>query len=106
MYVTVITCEPLAGKSSQFRSQFEQVRQSIADMPGVVSSDSFITEDGQLVAVLNLEDEAVHRKLFVDENGPFHNLVRDLNLSETGRLVRTLSGNSTLVPSKEPASVR
>ena len=106
MYVTVITCEPLAGKSSQFRTQFEQVSQSIADMPGVVSSDSFITEDGQLVAILNLEDEAVHRKLFVDENGPFHNLVRDLNLSETGRLVRTISGDSTAVASQEPASVR
>ena len=106
MYVTVIMCEPLAGRSSQFRSQFEQVRQSMADMPGVLSSDSFITEGGQMVAVLNLEDEAVHRKLFVDENGPFHNLVRDLNLSETGRLVRTLSGPSTAVAHKEPATVR
>ncbi|MCH7903817.1 MAG: hypothetical protein IH944_04530 [Armatimonadetes bacterium] len=106
MYITVITCEPLAGKSSLFRSQIEQVRQSIADMPGVLSSDSFITEGGQLVAVLNLEDEAVNRELFVDENGPFHTLVRDLNLSATGRLVRTLSGDSTAVATRERASVR
>ena len=106
MHLSVITCEAIAGKEIEFAQFAEKVGLAVGDIPGVRSVEAFIADGGQVVAIVRVDSKEAYGTIFEDPDGPFHSLVKSLNLSETGRVVSTLCGNSIEQVSAERATVR
>lgn len=86
MYLVVSKWEASADMQEAFRTGAgRSMREWLRARPEVELVHEFESEDGNAVAVVGYTDEASYRKLILEDNSPFEQQAKSLNLADMGR---------------------